>query len=165
MRTLYYSNENRKLALSGELAGWRGTRFWPRVAVKGGRADCIRFCEAVHRGCGAISHPVDWPRYSVRKWPGAMEAIASGYVSLGNWRMYPRVGQLLLAPDEPGGSMSVVYLPGDVMIARLPDGSIHTGVVESAVRAWHCFPGVGVTTCHPANHHTVAIIRAYEHQD
>ncbi len=144
---LYYASEERRAALSAELSGWRGTRFWPRVARKGERADCIRFSVSVHQATGAFRQAVEWPRYSARKWPGALEAIVAGYLFQGNWET--------LAPARVAA--------GDVVIARLDDGSIHAGVVESPRVAWHCFPGSGVTVCHPSNHHLVAILRAYEH--
>lgn len=150
MTKLYFSDPDRLNALRAELAGWKGTRFWPRTAIKGVRADCIRFAVAVHQACGSIVRPVEWPRYSVRQWPGAYEAIVSRYLAQGNWKIET-------VPRR--------VMPGDVAIARLGDGSIHTGIIEDQTRAWHCFPGIGIAECHPANHHTVAIIRAYEHSD
>lgn len=149
MRALYYDTPERVAALGSELAEWRGTRFFPRAGQRGRRADCIRFAVAVHQATGAIARPVVWPLYSVRQWPGAYDAIVSRYLAQGNWEVID--------------GASCTFAAGDVPIARLDDGSIHTGVIESARVAWHCFPHTGVTQCHPSGNHVIAVLRAYEH--
>ena len=149
----FFGWPTRQRALLLELETWKGTRFFRRSApaVKGVRADCVSFVEAVLVNLGAIS-PIAWPDYVTHYGGEAMLELMI--------KTLDAIPELKAAtPDK--------LLPGDLLACSAGKNLHHLALFSGGNVIWHAWEqGGGVCT---ANSHDplfrknlVAVYRAYE---
>lgn len=150
----FFSTRPRVAALIRELESWRGTRFFRRAApaIKGVRADCVSFAEAVMVNLGAIK-PIDWPAYVTHYGGEPMLALL-----LKTLDAIPQLKQL--AP-------STLAIPGDLLACSAGKNLHHLAIYAGMNTLWHAMEkegGISTANIHDPlfRKHLVAIYRAYE---
>ena len=123
-------------ALIGEVQSWAGTRFSARVggrAVKGVKADCVTFVEAVLVNLGAIS-PLVFPPYVPFTGGPDMFSLMVGVVE-----SVPTLEKL----TEEKNPASLI--PGDVLLCSTGTAGHHLALFVGDATVWHCIDRYGVT--------------------
>jgi hypothetical protein len=135
-RRWFFGTEARRLALVAELESWAGTRFWRGTrgrAVKGVRADCVSFCEAVMVNLGAMKR-LRWPAYVTNGGETMRQLLARTLSEI------PKLVQVW----EPGSSADKIFWPGDLLAGSAGDGRHHMGIYAGGNVIWHCTMQHGV---------------------
>jgi hypothetical protein len=138
-------------ALQIELERWRGTPFFPRTAMPGIGADCVRFALGVHQSLGVIG-PAVWPRYPIK---GGSELL-----SIIDGRLLAETCLRCVFRRAESRFGDFVPMPGDVWLADRP---VHLAISGIDGLIWHClYPeGVHASIISAALHErVVAVYRA-----
>lgn len=134
----FFAVPDNAIRLVEELVSWRGTRFFPQSApaVKGVRADCVSFVEAVLVNVGAIP-PIKWPEYVTRSGGEPMRDLLL--------KTMDGIPNLVCIASAKNPHVPIMF--GDVIVVSSGKALHHLAIYGGGNTIWHATgDGGGVCT-------------------